>query len=69
MSTPAIMMARQHPTLLLLALPNKLAIEIIGHLATTSKQPMDDLRSLWVTCSSMRRICGNPTIGQRVAMH
>ena len=55
--------------MLLMALPTDLAIEIIGHLATTSKQPMDDLRSLWVTCSSMRRICGNPTIGQRVAMH
>ena len=29
---------------------------------------MDDLRSLRATCSSMRRIYGNPTIGQHVAL-
>jgi hypothetical protein len=29
---------------------------------------MDDLRSLWMTCSSMRRICGHLAIGQRLAL-
>jgi hypothetical protein len=66
---PAIMAVRRHPTSLLLALPKELAIEIIGHLAVTSEQSMDDLRSLWVTCSSMYHIYGNLTIGRRVALH
>ena len=47
-----------------MALPTDLAIEIIGHLTVTSEQPMDDLCSLQVTCSSMRCICGNPAIGR-----
>jgi hypothetical protein len=29
---------------------------------------MDDLRSLRATCSSMRRICGDPAVDQRVAV-
>jgi hypothetical protein len=52
----------------LTALPTEVQIVIVGHLATTLEQPMDDLRSLWVTCSSMRRICGDPTVGQRLAL-
>ena len=64
----AIMAVRQHPTSLLLALPDELAIEITGHLAATSERPMDDLHSLRVTYSSMHRICGNPAISQRVAL-
>jgi hypothetical protein len=63
------MAARRHPTSLLLALPNELAIEIAHHLAATMEQPMDDLRSLWVTCSSMRRIYSNPIVHQRVTLH
>ena len=63
------MVARWHPTSLLLALPNELAIEIAGHLTTTMEWPMDDLRSLWVTFSSMRRICSNPAVGWHVALH
>ena len=53
---------------MLLALPNELAIEIAGHFAVTSERPMDDIRSLRVACSSMRHICGNPTIGRRMAL-
>ena len=49
-------------------LPDELAIEIAGHLAMTSEQPVDDLYSLWVICLSMHRICGNPTIGRRMAL-
>jgi len=52
----------------LLALPDELAIKITSHLATTTEQPMDDLCSLWVTCSSMRRICSNPAIGRCLAL-
>ena len=29
---------------------------------------MDDHRSLWVICSSMRRIYGDPIIGRRLAL-
>jgi hypothetical protein len=29
---------------------------------------MDDLYSLRATCSSMRRICGDPTAGQHLAL-
>ena len=65
---PIILAVRRHPTLLLLALPDELAIEIASHLAATSEWPMDDLHSLRVTCSSMRCICDNPTIGRRVAL-
>ena len=49
-------------------LPIDVQIEIAGHLAMTSDRPMDDLRSLWVTCSSMRRICGDPAVGQHLAL-
>jgi hypothetical protein len=58
----------QLPTSLFLALSNELAIEITSHLATTSERPMDDLRSLRVTCSSMHRICGNPAISRRLSL-
>jgi hypothetical protein len=51
-----------------MALPTELQIVIVGHLAATSEQPMDDLRSLWATCSSMRRICGDPAVDRRVAL-
>ena len=59
---PVIMVARRHPTSLLLTLPAELANEIASHLNATLERPMDDLRSLWVTCLSMRCICDNPTI-------
>ena len=62
------MVARRHPTSCLLALPDELAIEIDVHLAMTSEQPMVDLCSLQETYSSMRHICGNPTVGRRVAL-
>jgi hypothetical protein len=62
------MVARWHPTSLLLALPGELAIEIASHLTVTLERPMDNLCSLWVTCSSMHRICGNLAIGRRVAL-
>jgi hypothetical protein len=52
----------------LMALPTELQIVIAGHLTATSEQPMDDLRSLQATCSTMRHICGDPTIGRHLAL-
>ena len=52
----------------LTVLPTEVQIMIVGHLAVTSERPMDDLHSLWVTCSSMRRINGDPTVDQRQAL-
>ena len=61
------MAAKRHPTSLT-AVPTNLAIEITDHLTVTSKWPMDDLHSLWATCSSMLGIYSDPTIGRRVAV-
>ena len=52
----------------LTALPIEVQIEIVGHLAATSERPMEDLRSLRATCSSMHGICGDPTIGRHMAV-
>ena len=61
------MAARWHITSLT-ALPVKVQIEIAGHLVATSDRPMDDLHSLRVTCSSIRRIYGDPAVGRRQAL-
>jgi hypothetical protein len=61
------MAVRQHPTSLT-ALPTDLAIEITSHLAVTLEQPMYDLCNLQATCSSMRRIYGNPTISRCLSL-
>jgi hypothetical protein len=53
----------------LTALLVEVQIEIASHLATTLERPMDDLRSLRATCSSMRGICGDLAVGRRVAVH
>jgi hypothetical protein len=52
----------------LMVLPTDVQIEIVDHLAVTSDQPMDDLHSLRMTCSSMHHSCGDPAIGQRLAL-
>ena len=52
----------------LMALPTDVQIKIAGHLVMTSDWPLDDLRSLWATCSTMRHICGDPADGQRLAL-
>ena len=52
----------------LTTLPTEVQIVIVGDLATTSEQPMDNLHSLWVTCLSMCRIYGDPAIGRRLAL-
>uniref|UniRef100_K3ZLR1 F-box domain-containing protein n=1 Tax=Setaria italica TaxID=4555 RepID=K3ZLR1_SETIT len=57
---------RQQPSLE--TLPTKLLTVIAIHLATTSDQIMEDLGKLRVTCTVMRRVCGQRAIGRRVAL-
>ena len=52
----------------LTTLPTDVQIEIAGHLAATSERPMEDLHSLWATCSSMCDIYGDPAVGHCVAV-
>ena len=49
-------------------LPMEVLIDIVGHVAMTSFQPMDDLGRLRATCRVMRRACGDPSVGRRVAL-
>ena len=53
----------------LMVLPTDVQIDIAGHLAATSDQPMNNLHSLWVTYSSMRHIYGNLVVGRCLALH
>ncbi|RLM45240.1 hypothetical protein C2845_PMPSC055978 [Panicum miliaceum] len=60
-------MAARQPRLSLMAdLPTNVAIQIAGHLASTSERPMDDLRTLRATCRRMNLVCRNPKVGRRV---
>jgi hypothetical protein len=43
-------------------------INIAGHLAATSEQAMDDLRSLRATCREVCRVCNNAAVGRHVAL-
>jgi hypothetical protein len=52
----------------LMVLPTDVQIEIAVHLTATSDRPMDDLCSIRATCSSMHRICGDPTVDRRLAL-
>ena len=54
--------------LIVLRLPIDMQIEIAGHLAATLDWPLDDLRILRVTCSSMHHIYGDPAIGRCLAL-
>ncbi|RLN09318.1 hypothetical protein C2845_PM11G04360 [Panicum miliaceum] len=62
------MEARRRHRSSLAELPIDLAIKIAGRLAATSERPMDDLRALRATCRRMLRVCGEPEVGQRVAL-
>ncbi|RCV06506.1 hypothetical protein SETIT_1G168200v2 [Setaria italica] len=61
------MAVRRHPPSLA-ALPTKVAIEIAGDLTVTLERPMDDHCSLRATCSFMRYVCGDRTIGRCLAI-
>jgi hypothetical protein len=44
-------------------LPTELAVDIIGRITEQSYAPMDNLASLWATCSDMCRVCGTTEVG------
>ncbi|RLN43017.1 hypothetical protein C2845_PM01G45860 [Panicum miliaceum] len=62
------MEARRRHRSSLAELPIDLAIKIAGRLAATSEWPMDDLCALWATCHRKLRVCGEPEVGQRIAL-
>ncbi|KAG2561495.1 hypothetical protein PVAP13_8KG163601 [Panicum virgatum] len=47
-------------------LPMEVAVQIAGHLAATSVSPMDDLRSLWVTCRFLHGVTSDRAVGQHI---
>ena len=49
-------------------LPMEVAIEIGSRIAMATADPMEDLGSLWVTCSQMRRVCGDAVVGQSIPL-
>ena len=49
-------------------LPMDVAIEIASHITAAAVDPMEDLGSLWVTCSQMRRVCGDAVVGQSIPL-
>jgi len=46
----------------------ELAADITGRITEQSYAPMDNLASLWETCSAMRRVCGTAEVGQRIPL-
>ncbi|KAG2570635.1 hypothetical protein PVAP13_7KG089009, partial [Panicum virgatum] len=57
------MAARRH-TLSMQDLPMEVAVQIAGHLAVRLVSPMDDRRSLRVTCRFLRGVTSDRTVGQ-----
>jgi hypothetical protein len=49
-------------------LPMELAAGITGHIVEQSYAPMDDLASLWATCSFMHRVCDTAKVGWRIPL-
>jgi hypothetical protein len=49
-------------------LPTKVAIQMAGHLATTSVRPMDELRTLRATCHFMHHVCRDPEVGRCISV-
>ena len=62
------MVARQRRPSSLADLPTELAIRIVGHVAVTLVRPMEDLRSLRVTCHFVHRMCSDPEVGWLVSV-
>jgi hypothetical protein len=61
------MASREHPRSLA-ELPIELRANIVGRVAATSKQPMDDLRSLCATCKYMLGPCRDRDVGRQLAL-
>ncbi|KAJ1282652.1 hypothetical protein BS78_03G068300 [Paspalum vaginatum] len=52
----------------LLALPHDIVVEIAGHIAASSPQPMEDICSLRATCQATHAACKEGAVGRRVAL-
>jgi hypothetical protein len=59
---------RHQPSSLLLGLPHDIRIEIAVCVGAISERPLDDLRSLRDTCSTMRRVCSHNDVGRRLSI-
>ena len=44
------------------------AIDIASRVAMATVDPMEDLGSLWATCSQMCRVCGDAVVGQIIQL-
>ena len=44
------------------------AVEIASRIATAIADPMEDLGSLWATCSQMRKVCSDAVVGQSIPL-
>ena len=64
----ALIAARRRRPSSLADLPTELAIRIVGHVAVTLVRPMEDLRSLRVTCHFVHRMCSDPEVGWLVSV-
>ena len=62
------MAARRRQPSLLVDLPTELAIRIVGHVAVTLVRPMEDLRSLRVTCHFMHHVCSDLEVGWLISV-
>ena len=62
------MAARRRRPSSLVDLPTELAIRIAGNIAATSVRPMEDLRSLRVTCHFMCRVCSDLEVGRLISV-
>jgi hypothetical protein len=45
-----------------------MAVEITSRIAMTTADPMEDLGSLWATCSQMHRVCGDAVVGWSIPL-
>ncbi|XP_072149562.1 F-box protein At1g67340-like [Setaria viridis] len=60
-------MAPRRPCRSLSDLPIEMVIDIIGHLAATSDNPLEELRRLWATCRLMLSVCDDRAVGVRLS--
>ena len=49
-------------------LPTEVAIEIASRIAKAATDPMEDLGSLWATCSQMRRVRDDAIVGWSIPL-
>ncbi|TVU21979.1 hypothetical protein EJB05_31651, partial [Eragrostis curvula] len=52
----------------LFGLPHDVVVEIAGHVAASSRRPMDDLSSIRASCKAMHAACSDPAVARQVAL-